>query len=297
MIRESDGETIAQLLEKPLFGPPFKIKDIDRFPNRKTFSLSFLQKEIQDIGPAVKCAMVICIPVMKEKLLSYGYTVVESDTPKYDYGKIFRQLLECKAPAKIHTSAVIGEDVVLGRNIHIGPGCFLEGRITVGDECRIGANVCLVNEVTLGKGVRIRNGTVIGEDAYSFGFDQRGHSIRVPSASGVQIHDEVEIGNNVVISRGVSEDTQLLSYSRVNDLAHLGNAVVLGKFSVVMANCDISGRVVIGEGCWIGQSSAIRQGVRIGDKSLVGMGSVVVKDVKAGVVVMGVPAKEKGPRK
>ena len=47
---------------------------------------------------------------------------------------------------------------------------------------------------------------------------------------------------------------------------------------------------------WGGQSAAIRQGVRVGDGALVGMGAVVVKDVEPGVVVMGNPAVVKKRR-
>jgi acetyltransferase-like isoleucine patch superfamily enzyme len=54
--------------------------------------------------------------------------------------------------------------------------------------------------------------------------------------------------------------------------------------------------VTIGEGCYIAQSAAIRQGITIGDGTLVGMGAVVVDDVPAGVVVMGVPARVKRKR-
>ncbi|WOD30043.1 DapH/DapD/GlmU-related protein [Alloalcanivorax xenomutans] len=47
----------------------------------------------------------------------------------------------------------------------------------------------------------------------------------------------------------------------------------------------------IGDDVWIGQNSIIMRGIKIGDASIVAAGSVVTKDVPAGQVWGGVPAK------
>ncbi len=49
--------------------------------------------------------------------------------------------------------------------------------------------------------------------------------------------------------------------------------------------------VTIGSDVWIGGKAVICPGVTIGDRSVIGAGSVVTKDVPAGVVVAGNPAK------
>ncbi|MEK9660920.1 MAG: DapH/DapD/GlmU-related protein, partial [Alphaproteobacteria bacterium] len=176
-----------------------------------------------------------------------------------------------------------------------GPGCVLDGDIRIGKGTRLAANIVLRNRVTIGRNVSIRNGSVIGENAFSFGFSDSDHAkasaIRFPCFGGVVIGDRVEIGNNCVISRGTFRDTVLGERARINDLAHLGNEVQVGARSTVTAHCDISARVNIGTGCWIGQSAAIRQGLTIGDGATVGMGAVVTGDVAAHTVVMGVPAR------
>jgi maltose O-acetyltransferase len=49
--------------------------------------------------------------------------------------------------------------------------------------------------------------------------------------------------------------------------------------------------IVIGDDVWIGGSAVICPGVTIGNKSVIGAGAVVVKDVPPNVVVGGNPAK------
>jgi acetyltransferase-like isoleucine patch superfamily enzyme len=49
--------------------------------------------------------------------------------------------------------------------------------------------------------------------------------------------------------------------------------------------------VTIAEGAHVGIGAAVRQGIRIGRNAIVGAGAVVVDDVAAGAVVVGVPAR------
>lgn len=49
--------------------------------------------------------------------------------------------------------------------------------------------------------------------------------------------------------------------------------------------------VVIGEDCWIGTKAVITAGVTLGNGCVIGAGSVVTRDVPAGAIAAGVPAK------
>ena len=53
----------------------------------------------------------------------------------------------------------------------------------------------------------------------------------------------------------------------------------------------IAGSVKIGQNVWVSPSSSIIQKVKIEDDSIIGMGSVVLKNVNKGEVVAGVPSK------
>jgi acetyltransferase-like isoleucine patch superfamily enzyme len=85
----------------------------------------------------------------------------------------------------------------------------------------------------------------------------------------------VEIGNNVSIAVGVSL------------LTHDGASVI---FRDEFPALRYFGKIVIEDNCLIGERSSILPGVRIGKGSIIGMSSVVIRDVKPGSVVFGNPA-------
>ena len=90
---------------------------------------------------------------------------------------------------------------------------------------------------------------------------------------------KIEIGENSALAYGVS----IITSSDPN-----------GEFNALKALYPaMTAPVIIGKDCWIGANSTILPGITIGDFSVVAAGSVVTKDVPAGVLVAGVPAEIK----
>lgn len=90
---------------------------------------------------------------------------------------------------------------------------------------------------------------------------------------------DIEIGDNVMIGS---------SSGIINSDDHTYN--VIGSSMWESPRGD-SRKVVIEDDVWIGYGSIILSGVRIGRGSIIGAGSVVVKNVKPYSIVAGVPAK------
>jgi UDP-3-O-[3-hydroxymyristoyl] glucosamine N-acyltransferase len=184
----------------------------------------------------------------------------------------------------ISPSARIADRVLIGNNCVIGDG------VEIGEGCRIYNNVVISNDVKIGKNCLIQSGAVIGEEGFGF-LTAKDHSKeRVMHLGSVNIGDNVEIGANTCIARGVMEDTVIGNGSKIDNLCHIGHNVKIGKNAFIVASTMVGGSAIIGDECWLA-TSIIRNGISIGDNALVGFGSVVVKDVEAGAVVYGNPAK------
>lgn len=73
----------------------------------------------------------------------------------------------------------------------------------------------------------------------------------------------------------------------------IGHDASVGDESTLAAGVRLSGRVIVEEGCYLGCGACFREGVRVGAHSLIGMGSVVIRDVPLGGVSYGNPARSR----
>ena len=66
---------------------------------------------------------------------------------------------------------------------------------------------------------------------------------------------------------------------------------IVGDHTCIAGGVSISGHVTIQETCYLGTGSCLRSRITVGARSLVGMGSVVLRDIPENTVVVGNPAK------
>jgi sugar O-acyltransferase (sialic acid O-acetyltransferase NeuD family) len=72
----------------------------------------------------------------------------------------------------------------------------------------------------------------------------------------------------------------------------IGHDAQIQDFCTITGNCSINGHVFLGEGVFVGSNSCIAPGKKVGSWALIGMGSMVISNVKSGTKVMGNPAKK-----
>ncbi len=110
------------------------------------------------------------------------------------------------------------------------------------------------------------------------------------------------LSKSVTLGRGtiVHSYTQLSVDVVVGDNVYLQGSVLaghdtrIGSHSLVSSLCLIAGNVTIEERAYIGPLTGVKQGLTIGNDSIVGMGSVVLRNVKPCTIVRGDPAKKIG---
>ncbi len=146
----------------------------------------------------------------------------------------------------------IAPDVKLGQDVVLRDFVNLYG-CTIGDRTKVGAFVEIQKGVTIGADCKISSHTFICE--------------------GVEIEDRVFVGHNVSFIND--------RYPRATNPD--GSMQTAADWKVVPT--------FVKKGASIGTSSTILCGVTIGEGAIVGAGSVVTKDVPAGAIVAGNPAR------
>ena len=146
----------------------------------------------------------------------------------------------------------IASDVKLGRDVKIFEFVNLYG-CEIGDETKIGTFVEIQRGVKIGRRVKVSSHTFICE--------------------GVEVEDHVFIGHGVTFIND--------RYPRA--VSSAGELQTDRDWKVVPT--------IVRRGASIGSGSTILCGIEIGQDAIVGAGSVVTRDVPAGTIVVGNPAR------
>jgi UDP-3-O-[3-hydroxymyristoyl] glucosamine N-acyltransferase len=213
------------------------------------------------------------------------------------------------APAPgVHPSAVVAPDVELGAGVSIGPHCVIESGVRIGAgtvicaQCyvgfrsRIGAKSWLYPQVSLrefvqiGDRVIVHNGTVIGSDGFGYSVDATGVRTKIPQIGTVEIGNDVEIGANVTIDRARFGVTRLGNGVKIDNLVQIGHNAVIGDHVVIVAQVAIAGSASIGNRVIIAGQAGVAGHLHVGDGAIIGPKAGVIKDIPAGLHVMGMPA-------
>ena len=215
------------------------------------------------------------ILIDKEVDCPEGKALLVSDDPFRDFNKInthFTRIsnfteeihdLEIGEGTRIHPSAVLGSNVKIGNNCHIFPN------VVIGDRTVIGDNVI------------IQNGTILGGDAFYYR-KLNGNFDRLISVGNVVIENNVEIGNNCTIDRGVTDSTVIGEGSILDNQIQIGHDTVIGKKCLIASLVGIAGCCNIEDEVTIWGQVGMASGVRVASGTVLLGKTGVNKDLKKG---------------
>lgn len=264
--------------------------------NYKSDTISWIKNNEKFLEIRDRIELIKLVVINKDNELSEKFeNVIRVDDTKNTFFSILENFYKEKTEYKIGFNTVIAKSAIIHPNASIGNNCTIEDNVEIGEGTVIYHNVVIKANTKIGKSCLIQSGAVIGEAGFGLRKENDVY-VRAPHFGGVEIGDRVEIGANTCIVCGTIDNTVISDDVKIDNLCHIAHNVFIGKNTLIVAETMVGGSVRIGDNCYV-STSIIRNQLNINNNSFIGLGSLVVKDVKENALVYGAPAKEKGENK
>lgn len=223
--------------------------------------------------------------------------IVFSGKPQYEYAKFADVFMKEKRKQEAQMQYTmtkdhyyVGEGVSIGTNAYIEPGCLIGHGVTIGENATILSGSVIKNAV-IGNDFFCNEHAVIGSFSFTMTEDDDGNRYRIPTLGRVIIGNNVEVGAFDNICAGASGDTIIEDYTKLDALIHIGHEAHLKKNVELTAGVIVGGFALLEEGTYAGVNSCIKNRITVGEKSIIGMGSTVIRTVEKDKTVIGNPAR------
>ncbi len=189
----------------------------------------------------------------------------------------------------IHATAIIDATANIHPSVSVGPYSIIGPHVTIAADTVIGPHVVVTGWTRIGARNRIFQFASIGAESQDLKY--KGEE------SWLDIGDDNVIREACSLHRGTVQDQGITRIGNHNLLmvnTHIAHDCQIGNHCILANNVGIAGHVVVENNVIIGGNSGIHQFCRLGAYSMIGGGSVVLKDVPAYIMVAGNPAAAHG---
>ena len=280
----------------------FSVTGVSYIGNPKSHTAMYVTKKVEyllkNLQGMKDCLIFVEDGIEVSDKLREGNCFSFSNNPQRAYGEfvqLFDQIRQEQERRRKYRLApegyYIGENVTIGENIYIEPGCVIGHDVVIGKNARILAGTVVKNAI-IGDDVLVNENATIGAFAFTMAEDERGNKFRIPALGKVRIGNHVEVGPQNNIACGSNGDTIIEDYVKLDGLVHIGHDVYLCKNVEITAGGIFSGFVHAGEHAYTGVNVCIRNRISIGENCAIGMGATVVSNVAPNTVIAGNPATE-----
>ena len=152
-------------------------------------------------------------------------------------------------------------------------------------------NVVIGDRTKIGNRCIIQSGTVLGGDAFYYRKLPTGY-IKMLSVGNVVLEDDVEIGANCTIDRGVTDTTIIGEGTKMDNQIQIGHDTIIGKRCLIASQVGIAGCCNIGNDVTIWGQVGVSSDITVEDGVVILATSGVSKDLKKGKTYFGAPAEE-----
>jgi len=298
-------QNIARLVDGKIMGDPdLLIRGITSIESAKEGEITFVSSSSyykkargtkasvilsgKEIPGVIKTFLLVANPYYSfARLLSYFHPPTRPTLGLDPRAVIGRNVLLGKE-VSIGPCVIVEDEVQIGDRVSLSPGVFIGRGSVIGDDTQIYPNVSIYGGVKIGKRVIIHSGSVIGSDGFGFTRHESRH-VKIPQVGGVIIEDDVELGANVTVDRATLGNTIIGEGTKVDNQVQIGHNVTIGPHTLLVAQVGISGSVTIGHHVILAGQVGVSDHVQIGNNVVVGARSVVTKKIKDNEKVIGFP--------
>ncbi|MCK5638932.1 MAG: UDP-3-O-(3-hydroxymyristoyl)glucosamine N-acyltransferase [Flavobacteriaceae bacterium] len=276
---------IAQLTKTKYIGDDsFPVKGINEIHVVENGDVVFVDHP-KYYDKALKSAATVIL-INKKVECPKGKALLISDDPFRDFNKLSNHFKPFQpANQSIADSAKIGKNTIIQANAFIG------NNVVIGENCVIHPNVSIYDNCIIGNNVTIHSGTVLGADAFYYKNRPSGYD-KLISCGRVVVKDNVDIGANCTIDKGVTGDTTIGEGSKLDNLIQIGHDTIIGKKCLLASLTAVAGCTIIEDEVTIWGQCGIVSGITIGKKAVLMAQSGVSKSIEGGKVYWGSPVTE-----
>ena len=186
---------------------------------------------------------------------------------------------------KIHNTAIIGKNTIIGSNVEIGPYCVVEDGVKIGNDNILHSSVYMSGETDIGNGNNFFPFCSIGSMPQDLKYQGE--------KSKLTIGDRNIFREHCTANPGTSGDNMITIIGNSSLFmigAHIAHDCIVGDNTVFANNVGISGHVQVGDWAILGGYAGVNQFLKIGAHAMVGAMTHITNDIPAFMIVSGRPA-------
>ena len=174
----------------------------------------------------------------------------------------------------IHSSSVIEKEAKIGRNVKVGPFCYVGPQVQISDGVELISNVHIEGNTKIGKGTKIFPFASIGTQPQDLKYKGETNSLEIGENNTIREYVTINPGTEGGGRKTIIGNNCLLMIS-----SHIAHDCNIGNDVVIANNVPLGGHVTIEDSVVIGGNSAVQQFTRIGRLAMIGGMTGVLKDV------------------
>tara|TARA_B100000029_G_scaffold278219_1_gene272561 strand:+ start:1429 stop:2211 length:783 start_codon:yes stop_codon:yes gene_type:complete len=174
----------------------------------------------------------------------------------------------------IHNSSVIESGAKIGKNVKIGPFCYIGPKVQISDGAELASNIHIEGNTKIGRKTKIFPFASIGTSPQDLKYKGETNSLVIGENNTIREYVTINPGTEGGGSKTIIGNNCLFMIS-----SHVAHDCNIGNDVVIANNVPLGGHVTVEDSVVIGGNSAVQQFTRIGRLAMIGGMTGVLKDV------------------